>query len=64
MPGRCANPGVDALNAVARNVDHILTRSLLPELSAAILSRIAAAEPVEYVGVTVDDRGEFAYEIR
>jgi type VI secretion system protein VasG len=48
----------------ARNVDHILTRSLLPELSGAILSRMASAETISFVGVTVDGHGEFQYEVR
>jgi type VI secretion system protein VasG len=47
----------------ARNVDHILTRTLLPEMSHAFLSRMATNEPVTSVHVTVDDAGAFRYEI-
>ena len=47
----------------ARNVDHILTRSLLPEMSQAFLTRMAAGEAIRKVHVTVDDAGAFAYEI-
>ena len=48
----------------ARNVDHILTRSLLPELSTAFLARMAAGEPIGCVEVTVDDSGAFQYSIK
>jgi type VI secretion system protein VasG len=47
----------------ARNADHILTRSLLPELSAEFLSRMAEGKSIEKVGVTVDGDGQFKYEI-
>ena len=59
VAGRCRE-----VESGARNVDHILTRSLLPEVSVAILSTMAAAEPIEFVGATVDEQGEFQYEIR
>ncbi len=48
----------------ARNVDHILTRSLLPELSAEFLARLASGEPITQVHVTTDGAGGFKYEIR
>jgi type VI secretion system protein VasG len=47
----------------ARNVDHILTRSLLPELSGELLSRMAEGQSVKSVQVTVGDGGGFAYQI-
>ncbi len=47
----------------ARNVDHILTRTLLPEISREFLARMASGEAVGRVHVTVDDRGKFQYEI-
>jgi type VI secretion system protein VasG len=47
----------------ARNVDHILTRTLLPEISREVLARMAAGESVERVHVGVTDAGEFQYEI-
>ncbi|MGE5304809.1 MAG: type VI secretion system ATPase TssH [Alphaproteobacteria bacterium] len=46
----------------ARNVDHILTRTLLPEISREFLARMAAGEPISRVNVTVDSGG-FRYEI-
>ena len=47
----------------ARNVDHIITRTLLPELSESFLTRMAAGEPITEVSVGVDDKGGFAYSI-
>ena len=47
----------------ARNVDHILNRTLLPELSAEFLSRMALGQSVSSVTVSVDDTGTFRYEI-
>jgi type VI secretion system protein VasG len=47
----------------ARNVDHILTRTLLPEMSGEFLSRMAAGAAVVRVHVTVSDGGKFQYEI-
>lgn len=47
----------------ARNVDHILTRSLLPELSAEILGRMAQGTPVSQVKVSANALGAFVYEI-
>jgi type VI secretion system protein VasG len=47
----------------ARNVDHILTRSLLPELSKEFLSRMAAGESINKVHVSVDSGGNFRYEV-
>jgi len=46
----------------ARNVDHILTRTLLPEISREFLARMAAGEAIDKVHVTVDGGG-FKYEI-
>ncbi|MEO1498467.1 MAG: type VI secretion system ATPase TssH [Planctomycetota bacterium] len=48
----------------ARNIDHILTKTLLPELSAEFLSRMAEGEAIEHVGITVGDEGGFEYELR
>ena len=46
----------------ARNVDHILTRTLLPELSAEFLSRMAQETPIASVNVSLDGDGAFRYE--
>ncbi len=47
----------------ARNVDHILTGTLLPEMSGEFLARMAAGESVSRVHVGVGDGGGFKYEI-
>jgi type VI secretion system protein VasG len=47
----------------ARNVDHILTRTLLPEMSAEFLSRMAEGGTIETVELSVGDDGEFEYAI-
>jgi type VI secretion system protein VasG len=47
----------------ARNVDHILTRTLLPEMSGEFLSRMASGQQVSSARVTVGDDGSFKYEV-
>ncbi len=47
----------------ARNVDHILTRTLLPEMSAEFLARMAEGDNILGVRVTVGQAGRFQYEI-
>jgi type VI secretion system protein VasG len=47
----------------ARNVDHILTRTLLPEMSGEFLSRMASGATVAAVTVSVDGNGKFQYAI-
>jgi type VI secretion system protein VasG len=46
----------------ARNVDHILTRTLLPEISRQFLGRMATGEPISRVRIGVEG-GWFKYEI-
>ena len=47
----------------ARNVDHILTRTLLPEISQEVLGRMADGRSITKVHVSVDDKGAFLYSI-
>jgi len=47
----------------ARNVDHILTRSLLPEMSGEFLSRMGSGNSVAKVHVSVGEGGKFQYAI-
>ena len=44
----------------ARNVEQILARTLLPELSVHVLERMAAGELVRAVHVTIEPGGELA----
>jgi type VI secretion system protein VasG len=48
----------------ARNVEKILSRTLLPELSAEVLSRLAKGETINGVTVGVDTVGSFQYHIQ
>jgi type VI secretion system protein VasG len=45
----------------ARNVDHILTGTLLPTVSRELLTRMAEGRSVSRVRIGVDDKGEFTY---
>lgn len=47
----------------ARNVDHILTKTLLPEMSAEFLSRLAEGASIRAVEVSIRPDGAFRYEI-
>lgn len=46
----------------ARNVDHILTNTLLPDMSREILSRMARGDEIHRVKVALDGTG-FSYQI-
>jgi type VI secretion system protein VasG len=47
----------------ARNVDHILTGTLLPTISREVLTRIAEGRPVREVRVGIDEKAQFTYAI-
>jgi type VI secretion system protein VasG len=47
----------------ARNVDHILTGTLLPAISSDLLGRMAEGQGLTSVKVDVDAKGAFQYEI-
>ena len=59
IAGRCRE-----VESGARNVDHILNRTLLPELAAEFLARMGQQQSVTAVSVSVDDAGGFCYEMR
>lgn len=59
IAGRCQE-----VESGARNVDHILTGTLLPEVSREVLARLAEGQPIERVEVSVNSEGGFAYQIR
>lgn len=58
IAGRCKE-----VESGARNVDHILTGTLLPEISREFLARMAEGQPVARVHITVDGSGKFVYDI-
>ena len=45
----------------ARNVDNILTNTLLPDISKQLLSKIAEGVKPESIHVTIGEDGAFAY---
>jgi type VI secretion system protein VasG len=57
VAARCTEP-----ESGARNIDHILTRTLLPEISVEFLSMMAAGRPFSRVEVGVEG-GAFRYKL-
>ncbi len=57
IAGRCTE-----VDSGARNVDHILTNTLLPEMSREMLAKMAAAESIKSVSVSLNEKG-FTYSI-
>jgi type VI secretion system protein VasG len=47
----------------ARNVDHILTGSLLPAMSQEVLTRMAEGRPIKKVTVGVNEQSQFTYTV-
>ncbi|RZS85936.1 type VI secretion system ATPase TssH [Pigmentiphaga kullae] len=48
----------------ARNIDNILTGTLLPEVADLVLARMGAAEAIAHIGAGIGADGGFAYTIR
>ena len=48
----------------ARNVDNILTNTLLPEISVRLLEEMVAGRGVGGIHATVDESGSFTYEMQ
>ncbi|RYZ11869.1 MAG: type VI secretion system ATPase TssH [Comamonadaceae bacterium] len=46
----------------ARNIDHILAHTVLPELSRQVLERISMSSPFAAVHMAVDDAGTFVFD--
>jgi type VI secretion system protein VasG len=58
VAGRCKE-----VESGARNVDHILTGTLLPEISREFLARMAEGKIISSAHVNVDKDGNFVYQI-
>ena len=58
IAGRCKE-----VETGARNVDHILTGTLLPEISREFLTRMAEGQTVSRVHVRVEKDDRFGYDI-
>jgi type VI secretion system protein VasG len=56
IAGRCKE-----VESGARNVDHIITGTMLPAISREFLTRLAEGQPVGRVAVGVDSSGQFVY---
>jgi len=52
------------VDAGARNVDHILDGSLLPEIADAVLARMSQGGTLQRTKVSAGRKGEFKYRIR
>ncbi|RPE75869.1 type VI secretion system ATPase TssH [Vulcaniibacterium tengchongense] len=48
----------------ARNVDHILNGTLLPEIAENVLARMAEGGAIERIKVSADKKGAFKYKIQ
>ena len=46
----------------ARNVDNILSNTMLPEISRQVLARMAEETPTERVRIGVSSEGRFTYD--
>jgi type VI secretion system protein VasG len=46
----------------ARNVDNILTNTLLPDVSRQILGQMAEGGQLQSINVTMGENGEFVYQ--
>jgi type VI secretion system protein VasG len=57
IAGRCKE-----VESGARNVDSIITGTLLPSISQEFLSRLAEGQTIQRVSVGVDAAGEFTYK--
>jgi type VI secretion system protein VasG len=47
----------------ARNIDNILSGSLLPEVAGEVLERMSRSEPVQEINASVGEDGRFAYAL-
>ncbi|MCY1367376.1 Protein ClpV1 [compost metagenome] len=58
MLARCTE-----VDSGARNVDHILNGTLLPEIAEAVLTRMADETPLAKIKASCGKGGEFRYRI-
>ena len=47
----------------ARNIENILSRTLLPEMATECLSRMSEGKEISHIDVGVSDEGQFTYKI-
>jgi type VI secretion system protein VasG len=58
ITGRCKE-----VETGARNIDHIITGTMLPEIAREFLTRMAEGKAIEHIRVSVDSGNKFVYEI-
>lgn len=58
---RCITDRCTEVDSGARNVDYILTQSILPELSTRVLECMAMERPFQAIHMALDDHGQFTY---
>ncbi len=56
MANRCTE-----VESGARNVDNILTNTLLPDISRRILASMAEGEKLSAIKVSIGENGQFVY---
>jgi len=47
----------------ARNIENVLARGVLPEISARCLARLASGEPIVDIQMSLDKSGAFSYRL-
>jgi type VI secretion system protein VasG len=47
----------------ARNIENVLARGVLPEISARCLARLASGEPIVDIEMSLDKSGAFSYRL-
>lgn len=48
----------------ARNIENIISKTLLPSLATECLTKISNEEEIGHIHINVDDNGEFSYSIK
>jgi len=47
----------------ARNIDNILSQTLMPELAQRVLERMAQDKPIQSLSIELGSDGDFAYRL-
>jgi type VI secretion system protein VasG len=47
----------------ARNIDNILSKTLMPELAQRVLERMAQDKPIQSLNIELGSDGDFAYRL-
>jgi type VI secretion system protein VasG len=58
IAGRCKE-----VESGARNIDHIISGTLLPQLAGEVLTRMAEGQRIGKAHVGVNEKGEFVYRV-